>query len=436
MNNKQQNIRSMAVNAIGLIVHNKAFSTNVIKDNIKNIQNPKDQSLYREMVYGVTEKLLYIDYIISKASNTKLKKIERFVLDALRLGVYELVFLRISNYATLNEIVKIVKRKKGVRAANFTNGILRNIDRNIEEFKSVDIDDPVKRLSITYSYNEEIISYLMKYFKKEDLNSILDALSKRPSLSIRVNDNKTSIEVLQKSLREKGFNTKRSDIAENCLIVDKPFNLTDTQEFLNGHFTIQDQGSIKVSEVLNPTQNSLILDLCAAPGSKSTHLAQISKGRSKVIANDISTTKLSKIEENFNRMDFDNYEITNYDATVKVEEFVDKFDYVLVDAPCSGLGVIMRKPEIKLNRTLKEIKDLSNIQYKILNNAIDYLKKGGNIVYSTCTIGDLENKDIVNKILKNRADVEIEMVNDKEYLEILPHINDSDGFFIVKFTKK
>lgn len=436
MNKIQPNIRSMAINAIGLIVHNKAFSTNIIKDNIDKIDNPKDQSLFREMVYGVTENLIYLDYIISKASNTKLKKIERFVLDALRLGVYELVFLRISNYATLNELVKIVKKKKGVRAGNFTNGILRNIDRNLEDFKQVDVTDPVKKLSITYSYNEDIISYLSKYFNEDDLIKILKSLSNRPSLSVRVNDVITDIDTLEKALNDYGFETHRSKFAQNCLIVDRPINITQVKEFKQGHFTIQDQGSIKVSEVLNPKKDSMILDLCAAPGSKSTHLAQIARAKSKVVANDISSNKLSKIEENFGRMNFENYEITNHDATKKVDEFVDKFDYVLVDAPCSGLGVIMRKPEIKLNRSLEEIEELAKIQYQILANSIDYVKSGGKIVYSTCTIGDLENKDIVDKILKDRDDIEVEMLNDKKYLEILPHINDSDGFFIVKFTKK
>ncbi len=433
--NKNYNIRSMAIRAIGLISNGEAFSTDIINKEIGTIDDPRDVALYREMVYGTVENIYLLDYIIRKASSIKLNKIEKFVLNALRLASYEIGFLRIENYATLNEIVKIVKRKKGQRAANYVNAVLRNISENIEDYKIIDDKSGKDYLSIKYSFNLDIINYLSQYYSDEKLEDILSSLSQRPKLSIRVNDMKISSKDLSSALSSKGIRTYKSSISKNALIIEHPKDLTELKEFKEGMFTIQDQSSIRVSEILNPKPNSQILDLCAAPGSKSSHLLQITEDKAHLVSNDISKDKLSKIEENFTRMGLKNYEIRNLDARDHIKDFENRFDYILVDAPCSGLGVIRRKPEIKLFRTRKEIDDLAVIQKEILSRAFDYLKVGGSLVYSTCTIGDQENRDIVEGVLKDRKDICLAKIDGKDFLQIEVNESSADGFFIAKLTK-
>lgn len=429
------NVRSMAIKAVDLISNKKGFSSEIIKENIKKISDFKDESLYRELVYGTVENLLYIDYMINRISKIKTNKMETIVLNTLRLALYEIIFLRIETYASVNEYVKIIKKKKSIKTANFVNAILRNSIRKIDYIKKIDTKDKLEFLSIRYSFNEELVKYISDNYGIDRTENIIKALSQRPELSIRVNTFLTNINELKDNLEKKGFKIIRSELASDSLIIINPQRITELDEFKNGLFTIQDQSSIKVSEILNPKENSNILDLCAAPGSKSTHLAQISNNESQVVANDISKDKLRKIKDNFNRMKLDKYNITNHDASFLIKEFIDKFDYVLVDAPCSGLGVIKRKPEIKLYRTMAEIKSLQKLQKKILSNAIKYLKTGGQLVYSTCTIGRLENYDVIKDLLSKNKNLSIIEVQDKKFLEILPDNNNSDGFFIVKLTK-
>lgn len=434
MKNKT-NIRSMAIEAIDLISSNRAFSNEIINEKLPLIKDYRDESLFRELVYGTTENLIYIDYIIGKASKIKVKKMEKLILNAIRVGVYELVFLRIEDYATVNEIVNIVKRKKGIKASNFTNAVLRNINRNLESFKEVNISDEKLYLSVKYSFHPDIITYLSEYYSYDELEKILVFLSKRPSLTIRCNEHLVTKKQLYDLMTEKGYSLEDSKIAKSGFIINNPVKITATKEFQEGFFTIQDQASIRVSEELNPDENVKILDLCAAPGSKSSHLSQISNDKSLVVANDIAKNKLFKIEENFNRLKFKNYKITNFDASEVIDDFKEEFDYILVDAPCSGLGVIRRKPEIKLYRTIDEIKSLAQLQKQILSNAVNYLKQGGKLVYSTCTLGPLENENIVNLILKEHPDIKLDDSNGPSMIELLPHKDETDGFFISKLTK-
>lgn len=429
------NVRSMAISAIDLISSQKAFSTEIINANINKINNTKDEFLYRELVYGTIENLFYIDYMINKVSKIKTNKMENLVLNSLRPAFYELVFLRIENYATVNEYVKIVKRKKGLKTGNFVNAILRNAIRKLDEIQEIQAKDKLEYLSIKHSFNEDLVKYLFDNYGIKEAEKIILALCQKPQLSIRVNTMLTTLEDLKAGLISMGFEVKTSKLAKDTLIIDNPSRITEFDEFKKGYFTIQDQASIKVSEVLNPDKNSKILDLCAAPGSKSSHLAQISEDKSLIISNDISKEKLGKIKENFDRMGLKNYEITNYDACETIEDFVGKFDYILVDAPCSGLGVIKRKPEIKLFRSLEEIKSLANIQKQILNNSLQYLKNGGFLVYSTCTLGNLENQDVIKDFMSKNPSVNLINIGDENYLDILPYEYESDGFFMAKFTK-
>lgn len=431
---KEDNIKARlkAIYALDDIINNKSFSNEIIRFTINEVDDI-DKSFYRKIIYGVVENLIYIDYIIGKLSSIKIRKIDRYIMNILRISIYEMNFLDTEAYASINEAVKNTK-KFNYKSKGFVNAILRNFDRNkaiitnLDDLKNKDYD---RYLSIKYSTNMDIVKYIKDCYKNYD--DIIKSFVNTPKLNIRVNDMKISVDELKNRLESKGLKVYDSKISKMSLIIDNPIDITELKEFKDGYFTIQDQASVYVSEVLNPNKNSTTLDLCAAPGSKSTHLLQIMKDTGFVVSNDISKDKNIKIIENFKRLGFENYKITNYDASEFIEEFTNKFDYILVDAPCSGLGVIKRKPEIKLFRSIEDIKNISLIQSKILENAYKYMRVGTKLVYSTCTIGNIENRDIVDAFLKRHSDIKI--VKDETYQsEILPNI-ENDGFYIIKMVK-
>lgn len=393
--------------------------------------NEIDKGLFRQLVYGVIENLYYIDFIIKKYTKNK---IDKNIINILRIAVYELVFLNTKNYAVINEAVNNTK-KINFRAKGFVNGVLRNIDRNLDYAKNIEIKNfksEEEYLSVKYSTNLDIVKYIKNQYKNYE--AIISSFVMNPSLSIRVNTYLTTKDELKYRLKSKNIEYIDSKISKYSLIIKNPINITELEEFKEGLFTIQDEASSLVGEILSPKNNSLVLDLCAAPGSKSTHLLQLMNNTGEIYSNDISEDKINKIKENFDRMKLSNYKITNYDASLKIDDFINKFDYILVDAPCSGLGVIKRKPEIKLNRKIEDILSLANIQKQILENAYFYLKKGGELVYSTCTLGDIENQKIIYEFLNNHQDLELIKIDDKDYIEILPN-ESSDGFFIAKILK-
>ena len=369
--------------------------------------------------------------MIGKLSKIKLNKLDKNVLNILRIAVYELAFLESKPYAVINEAVNLCK-KFSFKSKGFVNGVLRNLDRNKEKIMEIE-EKGDKYLSIKYSTNMDIIKYLKDNYSNYE--EIVESFSDQADFTIRVNTYLISKEDLKTELEKLEFKIAESSLSPDALLVENPNGIVDTEEFNKGYFTIQDQASILVGNVVNPKENSKVLDLCAAPGSKSTHLAQIMKNTGEVLANDISTSKNDKIIENFQRLKLTNYNLNNYDASKNVEEFENKFDYVLVDAPCSGLGVIKRKPEIKLYRTYEDIKSIASIQKEILHRAYSYVKKGGDIIYSTCTIGRLENQDIIGDFINRHSDIKIVPIDGKDYKEILPN-KSSDGFYMCKMTKK
>lgn len=421
--------RRQAVYALDKILNQDQYSTEIINDLVEKVVEI-DRALFRKLVYGVLENLYYIDYMIGKLSKIKLNKLDKNVLNILRIAVYELTFLESKSYAVINEAVNLCK-KFSFKSKGFVNGVLRNLDRNKEKIMEID-EKGDKYLSIKYSTNMDIIKYLKDNYT--NYKDIVASFSDQADFTIRVNTYLISNEDLKARLEKLDFEIKESSLSPDALLVENPNGIVDTEEFAKGYFTIQDQASILVGNVVNPKENSKVLDLCAAPGSKSTHMAQIMKNTGEVLANDISTSKNDKIIENFQRLQLTNYNLKNYDASKNVEDFENKFDYVLVDAPCSGLGVIKRKPEIKLYRTYEDIKSIASIQNEILDRAYSYVKKGGDLIYSTCTIGKLENQDIIKDFINKHPDIKIVPFDGNDYKEILPN-KSSDGFYICKMTK-
>ena len=400
---------------------------NCLSDKASNL------SYITKVIYGVLENKIYLDYMIDKLSKVKLRKIHKNVLLILEIGIYNIHFLETKDYATVDKLVDLTK-KKNKRSAGFVNAILRNFIRNEKEISKIKISDDLKSLSVRYSMPYDITKYIFDNYGMDYTKEFLRYANEESKLSIRVNTTKTNVKSLKKDLEFIGYTVKDSKISKNALIVDNPNGLVSTNLFENGLFTIQQEASMKTVEVLNPGQNSTILDICAAPGTKTTYIAEYTENTGKILANDISFNKLDLIMENINRLGLRNIELTNFDARVYKDEYKEKFDYVLVDAPCSGLGVMARKPEIRYNRSLEDIRKLADLQREIITNAVKYLKVGGVLVYSTCTIGNIENKENFDYI-KKMENMEVIPIDGKDYIEFVSFKENTDGFFISKFKK-
>lgn len=412
------------------ILYKNEKSTDIINEISKNVE---DVSYITKNIYGVLENKLYLEYILNKLSKIKLNKLDKNVKIILLIGLYNIHFLDRKNYAIVNELVNLTK-KVSFRSKSFVNAVLRSFIRDEENLAKINIKDEDKFKSIKYSMPLWIIKYLNDSYGKDYTNKFLESLNKERNLSIRVNTSKITRDNLKKLLESKSYIIENSKISKLSLIVKNPKALASTEEFKKGFFTIQSEGSIKVCEILNPRKNSNILDICAAPGTKTSFLAELCENSSKIIANDISFNKLSKINENIDRLGLKNIEITNFDASILKEEYKEKFDYILCDLPCSGLGVIDRKPEIRYNRTMEDVKNLSKLQKNILDKAFLYLKPGGKLVFSTCTIGNIENRDNFTYLSKKKRLKNIK-INEKEYIEYNSFEDETDGFFITKFEK-
>lgn len=441
--------REISFNVLIAIYTKNAFSNIIINQQLKDETDQRKENLVREIVYGVLENNIYIDSIISKASNIKMKKIHPKILTILRIGIYQLLFMdSIPSRAAINESVNLAKIHGHSGSVRFVNGILRNIDRNREKFMVIEEKDDITRISIKYSHPKWMVKKWIKDYGLEFTEELCKANNETPKLNIRVNTLKTKKNILVKSLEAYGFIVENGKYAIDSLIIKNPLKINELYEFKEGHFFIQDESSTLVGQIIDPKSGSTIIDLCSAPGGKATHLAEKMNNVGKVISKDIFEHKIKLIEENSKRLGINIIETGISDALKIDDSLINKGDYVLVDAPCSGLGLIRRKPEIKMNREEKHINALVKIQRTILNNAKEYVKPGGILVYSTCTIGKDENINLIEKFLKDNSEFKLVSIRnkmentqgletlDKGYIQLYPHIHNTDGFFISKMIKE
>ena len=440
--------REVALNILIDINVNGAFSNYSINRHLRRKENIKDENLIREIVYGVIENLLYIDYIISKASKIKIRKIHSTILEILRMGVYQIAFMdKIPDRAAVNEAVNLSKKRGHKWVSGYVNGVLRNVSRNKEELMKVDEVNRVDYLSIKYSHPKWMIETWVDEYGYEFTERLCKENNCKPRLNLRVNTLKTTREKLMEKLSSYGYIVHKTLYAKDGITVDNPTRITEIDEFGSGFFIIQDESSMLASQIANPKENSLILDLCSAPGGKATHLGQLMNNKGQIISRDIYDHKLKLVKQNANRLGINIIKTEKFDAIGLDENLIGKVDYCIVDAPCSGLGIIRRRPEIKWNREMKDIEELNKIQEKILDNAKKYVKPGGIIIYSTCTIGNPENLDRIHKFLGKNREFQLigfedlicskeNMESSKEgYIELFPHIHRTDGFFIAKVQK-
>ena len=436
--------REIAYKVLLDIEKNKNYSNMAINKHFKDVKmSNQDRGLATEIIYGVIENKYYIDYMIDKLSKVKTNKMEIYVKTLLRMGIYQIMFLNsISDYAAVNETVNLAK-KKNSKVSGFINGILRNVIRQKEEIGKVKTKDDVDYLAIKYSYDKWMIRNWMIHFGKEFTEELLEANNERPNIYLRTNTLKITRDELIKKLEKQNIKAEKVNVVEEAIKVEHLKDIENNNLYKEGLFTVQDVSSMLVGKVMNPKENLLVLDVCSAPGGKTTHMATLMNNTGQVVSRDIYDHKLKLIKAASKRLGLTNVDVEEFDGMKLDRESIGKFDYVLADVPCSGLGIIRRKPEIKYKEK-EEFRQLPPIQKKILENASKYVKVGGTLIYSTCTIQDSENIDVVNEFLqknKNFELVPIKEVNvdlenqEKGYMKIYPNVHNMDGFFISKLIR-
>ena len=419
-----------------------------------------NKGFIREIVYGVTENKIYLDYILDKFIKKGAAKTKLQALIILRMGVYQILFMNsVPNYAAVNESVALARRfARGTDG--FINGVLRNFIRNMDSASEIDVKGQLEYLSIRYSCQLKLVEELVSMLGFEHAKMLLEHAGHRPPLSIRVNIAKISVKELADRLRANGFEIEGSKLSDRILLV-KGGALTEANEYKEGLFSIQSEESCAIADFADAKSTELVIDLCAAPGGKAAAMAEqmlkpststepltktepgkqpststepltktepgIAGG--KVVALELYEHRAALIEATARRLGLENIEVRCHDAVEQIDELVGKADLVLADVPCSGLGVIRRKPEMKY-RDEFDFDELVEIQKSILETGSSYLKPGGRLIYSTCTINPRENELMVKDFLERHE----EFISEKE-VKLSPFDNGYDGFYMNKLKK-
>ncbi len=392
-----------------------------------------DRALVSHLVFGVISRKITLDYYISGLSAIAGSKLEPQVKNILRMGLYQLIYMdRIPSHAAVNESVALAPQ----RAKGFVNALLRGYMRRRDEIKLP--DDPIEKMSVEQSMPVELCERTIAEYGYDRAGSIFSALNTTPPLTLRVNTLKTDRDSLTARFAEQGVNVKPSALSVNGVEVDAA--VTSLSGFSDGDFFVQDAASQLCCAALGVKSGQFFIDCCSAPGSKSFGAALHMEGQGRIISCDLHENKLSLIRDGAKRLGIDIIETRAADARLPIEEFVGRADAVLCDVPCSGYGVIAKKPEIRF-KPLSDAERLPEIQYAILENAARYVKSGGVLVYSTCTLLSAENTDIASRFAEAHPEFTPEGFSHagRDFLpqtQLLPDSDGCDGFFIAKFRKK
>ena len=405
---------------------------------------------------GSIEKMIYLDFVINSFSKTPVKKLKPIIKILMETAVYQIFFMdRVPVSAAINEAVKLVKKRGLAGLSGFVNGVLRNIARNKENINLPDKDkEYIRYLEVKYSMPKEVTEHFMEEYGKVQTEEILEAFEKKQPIVARVNGTRLTREELVKKLTEEDVKVSTDTVFPESLKILELDSLNFLESFENGDFVIQDESSQFIGKIAELPLNAKVLDLCAAPGGKALLMAEKPEAE-RITACDISEKKTGLIEENINRLGIKKVITMVNDATVFNKKFEEDFDMVICDLPCSGLGVIGRKRDIKYNITENKIKELAKLQRDILENAKKYVKKGGYLIFSTCTMSKLENEEnfkfisefsgfspvdfsdkIKDSLVKYKVGSRLLAEAKKGYIRLLPGELGTDGFFISEFMRE
>ena len=418
------NIRKLALQAIERIIYKGGYANIVINEYLNKYEfEDNDRRLFTKLVLGTVEKRITLAFYLEPFLRKKQKPLINCLL---LMSVYQLVYLNIPEHVVVNESVKLANSTDRM-IGSFINAVLRNFLRS--ELRSLDNLDEIQKLSVEYSYPTWLVAYLLKDYDYETVTKILAFNDEVKSDAVRINTLKANYDEVISVLEKEKTEYQISDLVNDGLIINK--SMVNHSLFKEGKITIQDIASQMVTEITSPEENSLVIDLCSAPGGKTAHLAAWMNNTGTIYACDIHPHKIKLMEKNFKRLGVENVKTQLIDAR-EVQKVVKEqsFDYVVCDMPCSGLGVMSHKCDLKYNITYQAIDEIIKLQREILIASYPLLKKGGYLTVSTCTINKSENEQQIEFLLKKFPDLQVEYQN-----TILPFEYNTDGFFICKLKK-
>lgn len=440
---KDTDSREIALDILMEILERGNYSHLVLRQALNKYQylDKMERSFISRISDGTVEYLLQIDYVINSFSSVKVKKMKPVIRTILRMSVYQLLYMdRVPDSAVCNEAVKLAVKRKFSGLKGFVNGVLRNISRNKESISWPDD-------SIRYSMPSWIVSMWQETYGSETAGIMMESFLKSSVTTVRCNFARAGKEEILQSLEHQGVKVSQSGISDGILYLEQYDYLESLEAFQKGYIQVQDLSSSFVGEIADPQKGDFCIDVCGAPGGKSLHIADKLQGTGIVEVRDLSDRKIAMVQENMDRSGFQNIRAKVQDALVLDQDSIEKADIVIADLPCSGLGIIGRKPDIKYRMTLEELKSLAALQQQILSVVQSYVKPGGKLIFSTCTIDRMENEDNVKWFLEQfpfdginlegKLGKELDSPTMKHgYIQLLPGIHPCDGFFIAAFQKR
>lgn len=430
------NIRELVLGLLLQITRDGEYSHIAIAAVLNKYQylDKRERAFITRVTEGTLEHQIELDYIINQFSNTKVNKMKPVIRCIIRSSVYELKYMdSIPASATCNEAVKLVKKKGFKNLTGFVNGVLRNISRNLEQIEYPKKEDNlVYSLSVLYSIPEWIVQQWLQTYEESVVEQMLSSFLSEAPISIRTNLTRITPEELKQELEREGIEIQQNEELPYAFFITGGLDyLSSLQAFQKGHFYVQNVSSMKVAEAAEPKEGDYVIDVCAAPGGKSIHIAEKLHGTGMVDARDLTEYKVNLMEQNMKRCGIANMKTSCQDARILDQNSVERADIVIADLPCSGLGVMRRKKDIRYKMTPEKLEELVLLQREILETVQGYVKPGGKLIYSTCTISQEENQKNVDWFLKQHPDYACEFLE-----QILPLDQTSDGFFVAKMIKQ
>ncbi len=446
-----ENPRELALDVLIKVDKREALSHRIIGDVLEKYQlSPKrDRAFFTRLTEGTLERQITIDYVIGQFSKTKLQKCRPLIRALLRMGTYQILYMdQVPDAAACNEAVKLAKKRGFARLSGFVNGVLRSIGRQKDQIHWPEKNkDEILYLSVKYSLPQWLICFFEKTYDKKTVELMAASFLEERKTSLYCMSRDGGKDALKKDLEAEDICVEDGLICQNALRISGYDSLYRLRGFREGRCFVQDESSMLAASIADVKEGQFVLDLCSAPGGKALYMADQMHGTGMVIARDLTEDKTNLIEENIERTELENIRTEVFDARNLDEEMISKADVVLADLPCSGLGIMGRKNDIKYNVSLDGMEDLVKLQKKILENAAAYVKPGGVLIYSTCTINPAENQENYQWI-REKAELEpvdlrpylperLQIDTAKEgYIQLLPGVHPCDGFFVGKLRRK
>ena len=428
-------VRELVLDILLEVNEKEQYSHLIIRDVLNKYQylEKQERAFLTRLAEGTIEHMLELDFIINSFSKVKVNKMKPLIRNLLRMSVYQLKYMdSIPDAAVCNEAVKLARKRGFGQLRGFVNGVLRNIARELKYLQYPDEKlEPVRFLEVTYSVPAWMVEQWIKDFGYDQTKGICESFLKERPITVRTNLTKTTPEALKSKLEAEGVTVEKIEKLPYAFEISGYDYLQALESFAEGLFYVQDVSSMMVAEMAAPEKGNYVIDVCAAPGGKSSHVAEKMAGTGMVEARDLTEYKVSLIEENIERHGLTNMTAVQMDATVYDETSKEKADVLICDLPCSGLGVMGKKTDIRYKMTAEKQRDLVQLQRQILDTVYTYVKKGGTLVYSTCTIHKDENAGNVDWFVKKHP--EFEVISSEQ---MFPGGEYHDGFFIAKLRRK